>query len=86
MFPTALEMKELTRTPASTDTILRLATLSALYEAASGNLTAQGSVTTDAISTGSADEQTMQKVFNELNQAGFTLTLSDTSFTATWQR
>lgn len=86
MFPTALEMKELTRTPLDNDTILRLAVLNAIYSAASANLTVQGSVTTNAISTGSASEGQILDVLGQLRQKGLHTVLSTGSFTVTWQR
>lgn len=84
--PTALEMKELTRTPADNSTILQVATLKAIYTACGASLTSQTTVTTAAISTGSATEEQLQKWFSELNQAGFTLVLSATTFTVSWPR
>ena len=86
MLPTALELKELTRTPSDDATILRAQTLKAIYTAAASVPAVQDSVTTAAISTGSATEQQLISLLNELHAAGFSYTLSATSFTVTWQR
>jgi hypothetical protein len=83
--PTALDLKELTRTPADPATILRCTALTAIYTAA-GTASGDGSITTGSISTGSASEPAIIAFLAELSHAGFSMTLSTGSFTVTWQR
>jgi len=86
--PTALEMKELTRTPLDNATLLNLRTLSALYTAATSSLTVQGSVTTASITIPAGTPETTVRVFyGQLHQAGFQITpVSNFVFTLTFQR
>lgn len=83
--PTALELKELVRTPTDTDTVLRTLTLKALYTAVVA-ATGDGTITTAAISTGSATEQQLIAFFAELSKAGYSYTLSASSFTVSFPR
>lgn len=85
MLPTALDLKELVRTPADTATIMRVAALNAIYTACTTPATIP-QITTGSISTGSATESQIIALVAELQQAGFTVTLSTGSFTVSWQR
>ena len=85
--PSALDMKELVRTPAADGTVLRVRTLSALITAA-GTATGETSITTASITMPSTTpEETIQAFFGELYQAGFKINyVSALVFTLTWQR
>jgi hypothetical protein len=83
--PLATDLRELVRTPSDSDTILRTLTLKALYTAVVA-ATGDSSITTAAISTGSATEQQLIALLGELHRAGYDYTLSASSFTVTFQR
>jgi hypothetical protein len=82
--PTALELKELCRTPADTATILRVAVLKALYTACT---TPVGDpITTAAINYGSATTEQLECMVKDLQSAGLSVTLGASSFTVSFPR
>lgn len=85
--PTALEMKELVRTPSDNDTILRLRALNALYTAAA-SATGDGHITTASITIpAGTDESVVRAFYGQLHQAGFMISpVSNFVFTLTFQR
>lgn len=83
--PTALDLKELVRTPANASTILRVATLNALYTACISPTTIP-TITTGSISEGSATQSQINAIIAELRQMGFVVNEGTGSFTVTFQR
>jgi hypothetical protein len=82
--PTALELKELCRTPADTATILRVATLNAIYAACTTPAT--DPVVTGAINYGSATTEQLECMVKDLQSAGLSVTLGASSFTVSFPR
>ena len=77
--PTMLEMQTLTNVPIDTDEALTALTLQAMYTAA-----VAGNTTTAAISTsGDLGPQT-ERLFNDLQSQGLTVTNSGSTFTVGW--
>jgi hypothetical protein len=87
LFPTALDLKELVRTPSDTGTIFALNVLNALYTAAAAAV-GDGSITTASITIpAGTPEETIRNYYGLLHQAGYTITpVSALVFTLTWQR
>lgn len=67
----------------NTNSVLRLATLSAIY-AAAASITSDV-VTTGAIAKGSATGPEVEELLKELQEAGLSVTNGSTTFTVSWQ-
>jgi hypothetical protein len=85
--PSAMDLKELVRTPSDDGTILRVRTLTALV-AAVATATGETQITTGNITIPSTTpEETIQAFYGELQQAGLKINyVSPLVFTLTWQR
>lgn len=78
--PTAIEMKEVTNSVGiSPAGVLRCAVMVAIYTAAALSLH-----TTAAITIGAVSEAQLLAMLVEIHQAGFSYTLSATTFTVFW--
>lgn len=82
VIPNARDMREVVFNPTYNGNPLRLATVKAIYEAYDSAAAGATSVTTAAI-TKSNTTAAVQALYNELQQAGYTVTNGTTTFTVT---
>jgi hypothetical protein len=77
--PTELELQALTNVPISADSALLALTLKAIYTAAQA-----GSTVTASISVSGALGPQTERLFNDLQAQGLTVTNSGSTFTVGW--